>query len=134
MRPYEFGEQLMHFFVNCWRDSYIVPHPGGVFGPRVEVNLVMQQGDVVSPLLFNLVVDAILCHVDATLPHLATSVKKIFYADDSRLGSQDQATVKEVLNLVTIDFAKVGLFMNTTKTVSMTNRKFFCAIHKDVCA
>jgi hypothetical protein len=39
MRAHEFGERSMHFFVNCWRDSYVVPRARGVFGPRVEVSL-----------------------------------------------------------------------------------------------
>jgi hypothetical protein len=59
----------------------------------------MQQGNVVSLMLFNLFVDAILCHVDAALPHLTTSVKKIFYADNSRLGGQDCAAVQQIQSL-----------------------------------
>jgi Reverse transcriptase (RNA-dependent DNA polymerase) len=132
MKAYGFGERSMRFFTNCWRDSYVAPRAGGVFGPRVEVHAGVRQGDVISPLLFNLVVDSILRNVDIQLPHLSMSVKKIFYADNGRIGGQDRGGVQTVLDLVTSNFATVGLKLNTTKTVSMSNRKFFRAIHKDV--
>jgi hypothetical protein len=60
MRVYGFGERTMRFFTYCWEDSFVAPRAGGIFGPRVPVNAGVWQGDVISPLLFNLVVDAIL--------------------------------------------------------------------------
>jgi len=60
MRAYGFGERTMNFFTNCWVGSFVAPHAGGMFGPRVNVKAGVRQGNVISPLLFNLIVEAIL--------------------------------------------------------------------------
>ena len=101
-----------------------------IYGPRVEVNAGVRQGDALSPFLFNLVVDAILRLTDVTLPGLTNDVQKIFYADDGRLGGEDRDQVQRVLTFMADCFARVGLQVNGKKTVSLTNRLQFRAKRK----
>jgi exonuclease III len=121
MRAYGFGPRSMRFFEQCWRDAFVAPRAGGVHGPRVPIGAGVRQGDVISPLLFNLVVDAILRLTDRLKPHLRERVQKVFYADDGRTGGEDATEVQEVQDVIDDLFERVGLFVNTSKTVSMTN-------------
>jgi exonuclease III len=121
MRAYGFGDRSMRFFENCWQGSFVSPRAGGYYGPQVPVCAGVRQGDVISPLLFNVVVDAILRRTDREKPDLVGRVQKIFYADDGRLGGDDAVEVQEILDFVTDSFERVGLDVNTRKTVSMTN-------------
>jgi len=69
--------------------------------------------------------------VDAIDPHTSIHVKKIFYANDGCLGGNEHLQVQQVLELIIDLFSRVGLSLNPMKTVSMSNRKHFWAIHKD---
>jgi exonuclease III len=122
MRAYGFGDRTMRFFENCWVGSFVSPRAGGFYGPQVPVNAGVRQGDVISPLLFNVVVDAILRRADREMPEMLERVQKVFYADDGRLGGEDAVEVQAVLDLVSDSFERVGLDVNTSKTVSMTNQ------------
>jgi Reverse transcriptase (RNA-dependent DNA polymerase) len=70
MQAYRFGFRSMQFFRNCWDASFVTPRAGRVFGPRVPVEAGVRQGDVLSPLLFNLVVDLILRAIQREQPEL----------------------------------------------------------------
>jgi hypothetical protein len=121
MRAYGFGFRTMRFFEKCWSAAFVAPRAAGVYGPQVPIGAGVRQGDVISPLLFNLVVDAILRLTDRLKPHLRERVQKVFYADDGRTGGEDATEVQEVQDVIDDLFERVGLFVNTSKTVSMTN-------------
>jgi exonuclease III len=125
MSCYGFGFRAMRFFTNCWEGAFVAPRAGGVYGPRVTVRAGVRQGDVISPLLFNLMVDAILRYTDREKPDLLARVQTIFYADDGRLGGEEADKVQEVMDFVADLFERMGLEVNTSKTVSMTNRLRF---------
>jgi len=77
MQAYGFGYRALRFFRTCWQDSFMALRAGGVYGPRVPVNAGVRQGDVISPLLFNLIIDAILRLTDQTKPELRDRVQKV---------------------------------------------------------
>jgi hypothetical protein len=52
---------------------------------------------------------------------LVERVQKIFYVDDGQLGGKDAVEVQEILDFMTDSFEQVGLDVNTSKTVLMTN-------------
>jgi hypothetical protein len=89
------------------------------------------KGRHTAALLFYLFVDAIVRNIDFELPHLSTTVKKVFYADDGKIGGDSTSQVQEAFSLVSDQFDRLGLFVNKWKTVTMSNRKFFRAIHED---
>jgi len=63
---------------------------------------------------------------------MATSIKKVFYADNGCLGGNEFPLVQHALDLIMDCFSRVGLFLNPSKTVSMSTWKCFRAVHKDV--
>jgi hypothetical protein len=56
---------------------------------------------------------------------LVERVQKIFYVDDGQLGGKDAVEVQEILDFTTDSFEQVGLDVNTSKTVLMTNMLCF---------
>jgi hypothetical protein len=73
-----------------------------------------------SPVIFNVMVDAVVRHwraKDSTGIDLETL---LFYADDGLLAGTDTQQVQESLDIITKGFLSVGLKMNATKTEYMT--------------
>jgi hypothetical protein len=73
-----------------------------------------------SPVIFNVMVDAVVRHwraKDSTGIDLETL---LFYADDGLLAGTDTQQVQESLDVITKRFLSVGLKMNATKTEYMT--------------
>jgi hypothetical protein len=55
-----------------------------------------------------------------------TGSKNIFYADDGRTDEKDSTEAQEGKDVINNPFELVGLFVNTVKTVSMTNALEHC--------
>jgi Reverse transcriptase (RNA-dependent DNA polymerase) len=115
----------MRFFRSCWEGAIVALRAGGVYGPQVPISAGVCQGNAISPMLFNLVVDAILRHMDHLKPELREWVQKIFYADNGRTGGEDPDDVQEVQDVIDDLFEQVGLFVDTSKTVTMTSAQRF---------
>jgi Reverse transcriptase (RNA-dependent DNA polymerase) len=122
MVAYGFGNRAMRFFEDCWDGSIVAPRAAGVYSPRVLVRAGVRQGDVISPLLFNIVVGAILRWTDKEKPELLERVQKIFYADDGRIAGEDGTETHEELDFVADGFERMALEVSTRKPVLMTNR------------
>ena len=92
----------------------------------------MTQGDPLSPTIFNVVVDTVVRH---WLTIAMTEAEKrgergregrhqsaLFYVDDGMLASADSQWLQWAFTQLVGMFDRVGLNMNTGKTVSMTCR------------
>jgi ferredoxin len=113
---------------DSWEDSKVVPRLARCFGSEVSTERGVKQGDVTSPLFFNLMIDAILRAVEVMMtaeigPHVKPTLN--FYADDGRLGGDDPALLQSYLDKFLELFAATGLEVNAIKTVSMTSRPNF---------
>ena len=75
-------------------------------------------GDISSPVIFNIVIDAIIRDVDAD-PTLVEALLEMFYADDGILADKDPEKVQTLTDAFTERFARVGLKMNDKKTKTM---------------
>ena len=89
----------------------------------------MRQGDVISPMIFNLMVDAVVRHWEVTAKQ---SDDVGFYADDGRLSGHVHSEVQHSLGFITDCFATMGLRMNADKTVFLsTTSRGITPIHKN---
>ena len=97
----------------------MVPKQAGYFGIPFKAERGVRQGDILSPMIFNLMVDAIVRHME----HLGV-VNIQFYADDGLIWGEDGAIVQAQLNIISQSFATIGLKMNARKTefLVMTGR------------
>ena len=94
------------------------------FGAPFQAHRGVTQGDIISPCIFNIVIDAVLrtwyTRVNpmierAVLPEISAN----FYADDGLIAGFNAEQVQHGLSTITELFAKVGLNMNAAKTKSM---------------
>ena len=80
----------------------------------------MRQGDIVSPTIFNIVIDAIVRDCFAKLEEAGDDITLIqFYADDGLICGEDYDMVQRMMSLITQSFVSFGLKMNVLKTEAM---------------
>jgi hypothetical protein len=117
LKGYGVGNNIQNFILKIWNEDMIVPKQAGFFGKPFRATRGVRQGDIMSPTIFNIVVDAV---VNEWLEKDSNKkVEAIFYADDGLLISDDPTAAQEALNIITENFARVGLKMNALKTEAM---------------
>jgi Reverse transcriptase (RNA-dependent DNA polymerase) len=117
LRAYGVGENVLRVLENFWRHQHVVPRAAGYYGRCFRAHRGVTQGDIVSPMIFNIVVDCIVriwkTRVPPNLVHL------IFYADDGMAASLDGEALQKTVDELKLFFASVGLRMNSLKTKAM---------------
>ena len=104
---------------------------GGYHGPAFDANRGVTQGDIVSPTIFNVVVDAIIRYWllivsdegYGAFEGLGDRIRKLqalFYADDGLLASRSSEFLQRAFDCLIGLFERVGLKTNTSKTKAMT--------------
>jgi Reverse transcriptase (RNA-dependent DNA polymerase) len=91
-----------------------VPRQSGYHGRPIRAERGVTQGDIISPIIFNIVVDAVVRHWQTTT--YADSVHSIFYADDGWLASTSAERLQSSIACLTDLFRRVGPNMNAVKT------------------
>jgi Reverse transcriptase (RNA-dependent DNA polymerase) len=93
---------------------------GFFFGQPIKTERGVTQGDPLSPILFNILVDAVIRHTK----HLLGTADGIilFYADDGLITSTDQQLLQQFLDTITELFANIGLHINPNKTKILVGR------------
>ena len=115
-----------------WNKTTMVARVGGYYGKGFRGGRGVTQGDPLSPTIFNVVVDAVVCHW-VTLVVTEAEIRgergregrhqaALFYADDSMVASSDPQWLQWAFAKLVRLFDRVGLNKNTVKTVSMTCR------------
>ena len=95
----------------------MVPRQAGYFGKAFRARRGVQQGDIISPLIFNIMVDAVIRHWRSETGHL--DEHSVFYADNGLLAGTDAAALQTSVDVITAGFKSVGLKMNAAKTEFM---------------
>jgi len=122
LSAYGVGPCTRRLLNRFWQFQRVIPKQAGFYGEPFQATRGVTQGDVVSPSLFNIVVDAVVREwhhqLDAgTLGPPKT--KAVFYADDGNLHSPDPHHLQVSLDLISTLFRRVGLELNPTKTKAM---------------
>jgi Reverse transcriptase (RNA-dependent DNA polymerase) len=86
----------------------MVPKQAGFFGKPFNASRGFRQGDIISPIIFNMVADAVIRECEHQFIHGSMEqinlVKKLFYADDGALLREDPKEVQYMLDLFTSTF------------------------------
>jgi Reverse transcriptase (RNA-dependent DNA polymerase) len=65
LRAYGVGPNICHFIEQTWEMDQMIPKQAGCFGTAFTTSRGVRQGDIMSPTVFNIVVDAIINYSDA---------------------------------------------------------------------
>lgn len=128
---YGIGPRLLRLIEGYWTDQQIVPRQSGFHGRPISSASGATQGGLLSPELFNIVLDSVIhewvhhsfpdnTSVTAGIGRAVSDKLPLFYADDGLIASTDHSWLQTSLNLLTDLFSRVGLNTNTAKTKLMT--------------
>ena len=117
LEGYGVGPNLRRIILHIWNEDTMVPRQSGYFGRPFKAKRGVKQGDIISPLIFNIMVDAVVRH----WRHCSgeSGETSLFYADDGMLAGTDPVQLQGSLDCITKGFASLGLKMNSQKTEFM---------------
>jgi Reverse transcriptase (RNA-dependent DNA polymerase) len=117
---YGVGPRTCRLIQQIWDHQLLIPRSAGYYGSAFHPERGVPQGDLTSPIIFNIIVD---CVVREWLHTISSSENliAIFYADDGRLAGFSAQAVQEGLDLFQSIFARVGLQLNPVKTKAMVS-------------
>jgi hypothetical protein len=124
LEAYGVGPHVRSIICAVWDAELIIPKSGGYFGEPFHARRGVQQGDIISPVIFNIVVNAIVrewyaCMNIGTVIEGTFGLGTTFYADDGRLSGTDPVRLQQGLTIVADLFKRMGLCLNTNKTKAM---------------
>jgi hypothetical protein len=61
LEAYGLGPNILSVIATVWDHELIVPKSGGCFGTPFSAHHGVQQGDIISLVIFNIVIDAVIC-------------------------------------------------------------------------
>ena len=132
LEGYGVGRNIRRIIDTIWRGDTMVPRQAGYFGKPFGAKRGVRQGDIVSPFIFNIMVDAVVRHWRHVFQPHEIEELALFYADDGVLTGTDEIRVQASMDHITKSFASLGLKMNAAKTESMVmtggrNKVNFCS-------
>jgi len=122
LTAYGVGPNIRRLLHRFWSTQRVVPRQAGFIGVPFQATRGVTQGDVISPSIFNIVVDAVIreWHHQMDAGSIGPSkTKAIFYADDGNLHGPDAVHLQLGLDRISSLFGKVGLQLNPSKTKAM---------------
>ena len=120
LERYGVGPRLRTYISATWDDQRFVVKQRGFFGEPLAVRRGVTQGDVDSPIIFNVIVDAALRHLRGHTDFRGSDLG--FYADDGLIEHTSSGALQSDLDVLVNAFARVGLRANETKTKFMVVR------------
>jgi len=119
LEAYGVGPNTLRIIQTFWERHTVVPRASGYHGRAFKATRGVTQGDILSPMIFNVVVDCIIKAWKQEHPDVATVVDTIFYADDGELASEDPIALQQATDSFTDYCSRVGLKMNAAKTKAL---------------
>jgi hypothetical protein len=139
LEGYGIGPRMLHLLRSYWTQQKVVAWQSGYYGKPFEVGCGVTQGDVISPTIFNIIVDAVLHHWYSVVSPdptdtdaLGTNILErlsLFFVDDGLIGSTDPQWLQDSFELLVDLFEWVGLRTNTNKTKAMICSPGFIQTH-----
>ena len=125
LKGYVVGERVRQLLREYWNKTTMVAREGGYYRKGFKVGQGVTQGDPLSPTIFNVVVDAVVCHwVTLAVMEAETRGERgqegkhqaaLFYADYGMIASSNPQWIQWAFTYLVGLFDRVGLNMNINK-------------------
>jgi hypothetical protein len=117
LEAYGVGSHIRSIIQTVWELELVVPKSGGYFGIPFPAWHGVRQGDIISPIIFKIVVDAVVREWYFRMKDNKTQM--LIYANDGHLVGTDPIIVQQSLTLIVDLFNRLNLQINTNKTKVM---------------
>jgi hypothetical protein len=95
---YGIGPNIQRLLGTFWGRHTVIPRASGYHGRAFRGTRGVTQGDIISPMIFNLVLDCIIKAWKLEHPEKAEIIQAIFYADNGLLQTEDAEAIQEALD------------------------------------
>ena len=117
---YGLGERTCKLIKNMWEEDIIIPKQQMFYGKSFNAERGVKQGDIMSPTIFNIIIDSIVRDCIQKMKDKGDETTNIqFYADDGIIAGDNYEQVQYILNIIKENFLSFGLEMNIEKTETM---------------
>ena len=120
MRKYGVEPRICRYVKETWNEQMFLLRQAGFYSEPIDVQRGCTQGDIDSPVIFNLVVDAVIRAAKAERDYGKTRL--CFYADNGLLENKVPSELQRDLDLIVDLFERMGLRTNQMKTKFMVVR------------
>ena len=120
MRKYGVGPNICRYVETVWNNQSFLLRQRGFYSEPFAVTRGCTQGDIDSPIIFNIIVDAVLRTWKNNTS--STNTRCCFYADDGLLENLNPEELQKDLDDIIKLFERVGLRANEKKTKFMIVR------------
>ena len=120
LEKYGVGPNITNYIKEVWDNQLFLLRQASFYSKPIEVRRGCTQGDVDSPIIFNVIIDAVL-RAWKKREGFQNS-KACFYADDGLLEHNDAILLQQDLDKIIDLFSKIGLQPNAQKTKFMIFR------------
>jgi hypothetical protein len=133
-RNFGLPEGMCEYLRNIYTDSTTVIDYKQVKSAKINVRIGVKQGDPLSPLLFNMVIDEFLSSLEPDLGVKlgGCQISALAFADDLVLIAKDRYELKCLIQKCESFYAKRGLRLNPSKTVLLTKDNDNCLFESDI--
>lgn len=124
LQAYGAGPHVCSILSNFWNQQLVVPRQNGFYGNPFRAERGVTQGDIISPMLFNIVVDFVVreWYHQMRQAFPTADLSATFYADDGRLDATSHLVAQAGLDKISDLFLLFGLTLNGEKTKTMLSR------------
>ena len=129
LEGYGVGPQARKLLQTYWQRLTMVARAGSYYGTTFRGEIGVTQGDLMSPTIFNVVVDAVVRHwvqgvveeseARGEIGKEGRHQAELFYTNNGMVASSDPVWIQGAFNALVVLFDRVGLQINVGKTVGM---------------
>jgi Reverse transcriptase (RNA-dependent DNA polymerase) len=120
LQQYGAGPNILKILDTFWQQLCVAPRQAGFYGPAIKSDRGVTQGDPLSPILFNIIINAVVRATKQQTLHLDGNI--IFYADDGLIASNSLENIQQYLDILNYYLAQLGLNANANKTKILVGR------------